>query len=78
MEKKVSNTRDRKANPTADEDTIAVKPATYTVADLANLLQCSVRHIHRLKDQKKIPGQVRCGRIIRYSRKVIDHWIAKN
>lgn len=50
--------------------------ATYTVEELATLLQCSTRHVHRLKDAKKIPGQVRCGRIVRFSRKTIDLWLA--
>ena len=62
---------------TEEPPTAPLTAATYTVEDLAHLLQCSTRHIHRLKDAKKIPGQVRCGRIIRFSMKVIDQWIAK-
>ncbi len=51
--------------------------ATYTVADLAALLKCSPRHIHRLTDARRIPGLIRVGRLVRYSRTRVDEWVAK-
>jgi excisionase family DNA binding protein len=50
--------------------------AMYTVAELADLLGVSERHVHRLRDQKKIPGEHRIGRCVRFSRAVIDAWLA--
>jgi excisionase family DNA binding protein len=54
----------------------AVEPATYTVPDLARLLNCSERHVWRQIDLKQIPGVIRCGRLVRLSRRVIDTWLA--
>jgi excisionase family DNA binding protein len=53
-----------------------LEAATYTVAQLAELLGVSERHVHRLRDQKKIPGEHRIGRCVRFSRAVIDAWLA--
>jgi excisionase family DNA binding protein len=50
--------------------------ATYTVAQLAELLGVSERHIHRLRDQKKLPGEIRLGRSVRFARNVIDSMLA--
>jgi excisionase family DNA binding protein len=49
---------------------------TYTVAQLAALLQCSERHVWRLSDQNKIPGKLRLGRLVRFSRPQVDAWLA--
>ena len=50
---------------------------TYTVADLSRLLQCSVRHVHRMRAAARIPGVVHIGdRLVRFSRPVIDAWLA--
>jgi excisionase family DNA binding protein len=49
---------------------------TYTVEQLAGLLQCSPRHVWRQLDLNKIPGVIRCGRLVRFSRSVIDRWLA--
>jgi excisionase family DNA binding protein len=49
---------------------------TYTVPQLAELLGVSGRHVHRLRDQKKIPGEHRIGRCVRFSRAVIDAWLS--
>lgn len=53
----------------------APERATYTVDELAALLQCSTRHVHRLTDAREIPGVVRIGRLVRYSRRVIHDWL---
>jgi excisionase family DNA binding protein len=50
-------------------------PATYTVHDIARLLQCSDRHIRRLDDRNLIPGKIRSGRLVRFVRRVVDQWI---
>jgi hypothetical protein len=47
---------------------------TYTVADLARLLQCSERHVWRQIDI--IPGKILFGRLVRFSRAVVDGWLA--
>jgi excisionase family DNA binding protein len=49
---------------------------TYTVDQLAGILQCSPRHLWRQIDLNKIPGKIRCGRLVRFSRAVIDAWLA--
>jgi excisionase family DNA binding protein len=54
----------------------AVEPATYTVPDLARLLHCSERHVWRQLDMGRIPGVIRCGRLVRLSRRIIDAWLA--
>jgi excisionase family DNA binding protein len=52
-------------------------PATYTVPDIAQLIQSSERHIWRLADQGKIPGRVKgLGRLVRFSRSAVDAWLA--
>lgn len=49
---------------------------TYTVAQLAELLGVSERHIHRQRDLKRLPGEIRIGNCIRFARQIIDRWIA--
>lgn len=54
----------------------AARASTYTVEQLAELLQCSARHVWRLSDQNKIPGKLRIGRLVRFSRPQVDAWLA--
>lgn len=49
---------------------------TYTVEQLAGLLQCSERHVWRLTDQNKIPGKIRLGRLVRFARPQVDAWLS--
>jgi predicted DNA-binding transcriptional regulator AlpA len=42
---------------------------------LAARLNCSVRHVHRLRDLGLIPGVVRLGRLLRYDQRRISEWI---
>lgn len=51
--------------------------AAYTVANLARLVQCSERHIHRLNDARQIPGPFRVGRLLRFSKSLVDEWLTK-
>jgi excisionase family DNA binding protein len=50
--------------------------ATYTVSDIAALLQASERHVWRLHDGGKMPACIRLGRLVRWPKKLIDDWIA--
>jgi excisionase family DNA binding protein len=54
----------------------SVESSTYTVQQLAALLQCSERHVWRLSDQNKVPGKLRIGRLVRFSRHQVDAWLA--
>jgi excisionase family DNA binding protein len=60
---------------TAQEPSAA--PATYTVPEIAQLIQSSERHVWRLADQGLIPGRIRgTGRLVRFSRIAVDAWLA--
>lgn len=50
--------------------------ATYTIAELAGMLGVSERHIHRLKDTNGIPGLLKLGGRIVFSKVQIDRWLA--
>lgn len=62
--------------PAPTETRERLESATYTVAELSVLLDCSERHIHRLRDKKAIPGEIRVGRCVRFARRVIDGWLS--
>ena len=53
-----------------------IEASTYTVEQIARLLQCSERHVWRLADANKIPGKLRIGRLVRFSRQLVDAWLA--
>jgi len=61
--------------PPALEAAAKLDKATYTVEQLATLLQCSERHIWRQIDMGAIPGVLRIGRLVRISRTIADAWI---
>lgn len=51
-------------------------PATYSVAEVALLLQCSHRHVTRLEAAGLMPKSMDLGgRLIRFSRAEVDQWI---
>jgi len=53
-------------------------PAAYTVADIARLMQCSVRHAWRLAHRGVVPGRIHTlGRLVRFSRVAVDDWLSK-
>jgi len=64
------------ATPPAAAAAAQLETSTYTVPQIARLLQCSERHVWRLADRGAIPGQLRIGRLVRYARSVVDRWIA--
>jgi excisionase family DNA binding protein len=45
------------------------------VKEVARLLGCSVRHVHRLADSGRMPGPVRLGGLVRWSLKSLESWI---
>jgi predicted DNA-binding transcriptional regulator AlpA len=52
-------------------------PATYTIANIARLAQCSERHAWRLADLDLIPGRIKgLGRLVRFSKCAVDAWLA--
>ena len=53
-----------------------LEAATYTVSQLADLLGVSERHVHRLRDQKAIPGELRIGKCVRFARVIVDRWLS--
>lgn len=46
------------------------------VEDVAELLQCSTRHVRRLSDAGKMPPPLKLGALVRYRRDEIQSWIA--
>jgi excisionase family DNA binding protein len=54
----------------------SIEAATYTVADLAQLMKCSERTVHRMKDERSIPGALKIGRLVRFSKRLVDEWLA--
>ncbi|NBV44148.1 MAG: DNA-binding protein [Planctomycetia bacterium] len=53
-----------------------VQPELIDVAHFAELLGVSTRHVRRLVDAGKCPPPVRLGRACRWSRRVVEAWIA--
>ncbi len=56
-------------------------PTTSTSAKLidvqavADLLDCSPRHIYRLTDTGRMPGPVKLGTLARWPQRAIEEWI---
>jgi predicted DNA-binding transcriptional regulator AlpA len=53
----------------------AITSATYDVSDLATMLKLSTRTVWRLSDGGVIPGRLRIGKSVRWSKRVVDSWI---
>jgi predicted DNA-binding transcriptional regulator AlpA len=54
----------------------AVEAALVDVKTVAKLLDCSERHVTRLQEAGLMPAPIRLGRLCKWSRKVIEAWIA--
>ena len=52
-----------------------VPSGTYTIEQLAQLLNCSTRHARRLDADGTIPGRMTFGRLVRFSRRQVDAWL---
>ena len=48
---------------------------TYTMEQLATMLNCSLRHARRLDAEGAIPGRMTFGRLVRFSRRKVDAWL---
>ena len=57
---------------TIQEDTVLL-----SVKNVANMLGCSTRHVYRLSDAARMPRPVKLGSLVRWSRVVVEDWIAK-
>jgi len=57
---------------------ISVRPAVQgllTVHQVAELLNCSTRHIRRLADRGAMPPPLRIGALVRWDRATLTHWL---
>ena len=45
------------------------------VQAVAEMLDCSARHVYRLSDAGKMPAPLRLGSLVRWSRQSIETWI---
>jgi excisionase family DNA binding protein len=53
-----------------------VDTAVYSRRQMADLLDVSERHIDRMVRAGQVPGLVRVGRLVKFSRVIIDAWLA--
>lgn len=53
----------------------ATQAGTYTLGQLSQLLNCSLRHARRLDADGTIPGRMTFGRLVRFSRRQVDAWL---
>jgi predicted DNA-binding transcriptional regulator AlpA len=61
---------------TKSRQATAPESAMVDVAWMATALGCSERHVHRMRDAGLMPAPVKLGSLVRWSRKVIEKWIA--
>lgn len=54
----------------------AAAPALLDVRAVAQLLDCSTRHVYRLADAGRMPAPVRLGSLVRWRRADLDAWLA--
>jgi excisionase family DNA binding protein len=54
----------------------AALPALIDVRTVAELLNCSERHVYRLADTGRIPRPVKLGALVRWNRVEIEKWLA--
>lgn len=47
-----------------------------TVDQVAELLQCSSRHVYRLEERGRLPRAARLGSSVRWPRHAIEDWIS--
>jgi excisionase family DNA binding protein len=50
--------------------------ALLDVEQVAELLNCSARHVYRLADAGRMPAPVRLGALVRWRRQDLETWIA--
>lgn len=52
-------------------------PAMLTIDEVAGMLNCSGRTVHRLADAGRMPRPVRLGALVRWPRESIESWISR-
>ena len=55
----------------------SIHPTMLTVDGVAQMLACSPRSVYRLADAGRIPPPVRIGGLVRWSRALLEQWIAE-
>ncbi len=60
----------------ADSRGQALENGTYDVPDLAALMKCSEKHVRRKAEANEIPGVIRFGRLVRFSKLLVNEWLA--
>ena len=50
-------------------------PVLLTIQQVADLLNCSTRHVYRLVSAGKMPAPCKLGALLRWYRHTIEQWI---
>lgn len=53
-----------------------VSAALLDVNQVAELLNCSTRHVYRLSDGGRMPKPIKLGALVRWSKVAIDEWLS--
>ncbi len=56
--------------------TVELKPLLIDAREVAQLMGVSLSHVRRLADRGALPSPRKVGRLIRWSRREIEEWIA--
>lgn len=65
----------RSSNPSSPQSKPKMAPSLLDVAQFAEILGCSARHIRRLSDMGKCPAPIKLGSLARWPRAVVEEWI---
>lgn len=49
---------------------------TYTIKDIMEFMGVSRNHAYRMAEKGAIPGMLRCGRLLLFSKAIIDEWLS--
>ncbi len=64
--------------PTGEDHTGGtLQPVLLTAKDVGRLLRCSPRTVSRLAETGRMPAPVRLGKLVRWSRRALDGWLAE-
>jgi excisionase family DNA binding protein len=66
-----------KADRGMGRDEVPVELSMLTAEEIARLVNCSPRTVHRLADEGVIPRPVRIGGMLRWRRPDIEGWIER-
>jgi predicted DNA-binding transcriptional regulator AlpA len=53
----------------------AITAVFISIDDVANMLDCSTRHVRRLADWGRIPKPVKLGAILRWVKADLERWV---